>query len=356
MRRARFLAPWKDDPRGKAALYHCVSRVVERRKVFERAEKEQFVKFMRLYEEFCGVRVRSYCVMGNHFHILLEVPPRPADGMGDEELLARLGLIYSELKVAEVRGQIRMRREAGDEAGAEAFKQEKFLYRMWDLSEFMKVLKGRFTQWFNKRHGRKGTLWEERFKSVLVEDGATARVMSAYIDLNPIRAGLVDDPARYAWSSYGAAVAGDRRARAGLERTMTEYEEEVSFVAGTVEWRRISGIYRVILFEDGEERHAEVGSGGELRVVKVRPGVSKEAVERERKRGGRMGRFEMLRHRLRQATEGLVWGSKEFVNAMHEARREYFGPKRKDGARKIRGTSEDRIWTMRDLGTLDPEG
>src|SRR5210317_1938382 len=241
MRRARFLAPWKDDPRGKAAVYHCVSRVVDRRRVFGRAEKDQFVKFMRLYERFCGVFVRSYCVMDNHFHVLVEVPARPEETMGDEAFLEHLRLIYSDLKVEEVRLQLQMRREAGDDEGAERFKQEKYLYRMWDLSQFMKVLKQRFTQWFNKRHGRKGTLWEDRFKSVLVEDGYAARVMSAYIDLNPVRAGMVDDPARYRWSSYGAAVAKDRRARAGIERTMTEYEEAVCFVAGTVDWRRVSG-------------------------------------------------------------------------------------------------------------------
>ena len=369
MRQARFLAPWKDDPGGKPALYHCVSRVVERRKVLERAEKEQFVKYMRLYERFSRVRVRAYCVMGNHFHILVEVPARPAEVMGDAEFLEHLGLIYDERQVAEVAGELRMRREAGeeagaggwrrrggagDDAGAEAFKQEKYLYRLWDLSEFMKVLKGRFTQWFNKRHGRKGTLWEERFKSVLVEDGSTARVMSAYIDLNPVRAGLVGDPARYRWSSYGAAVAGERRARAGLERTMTEYEEEVSFVAGTVDWRRVAGMYRVMLFEDGEERYAVVGSGPEQRVEVVRAGVREAAVERERRRGGRMGRAELLRHRLRQAGDGLVWGSREFVDKVHAARRELFGANRRDGARRIRGTQADWVWTMRDLG--GPEG
>ena len=350
MRRARFLAPWKDDPRGKPAVYHCVSRVVGREKVFGRPEKEQFVRFLRLYEAFSRVRVRAYCVMDNHFHVLVEVPPRPEETMGDAEFLEHLGLIYSELKVAEVRQQLQMRRDAGDDAGAEQFKQEKFLYRLWDLSEFMKVLKGRFTQWFNKRHGRKGTLWEERFKSVLVEDGSTARVMSAYIDLNPVRAGLVDDPARYRWSSYGAAVAGDRRARAGIERTMTEFEEEVCFVAGRVDWRRVAGMYRVILVTDGEERYAVVGSGEEQELRVVRRGVSKDAVEREQARGGKMGRFEMLRHRLRQAVDGLVWGSEEFVNAMFEARRELFGPKRRDGARRVKGTSGDWIWTMRDLG------
>jgi REP element-mobilizing transposase RayT len=355
MRRARFLAPWKDDGRGREALYHCVSRVVDRRRVFGRAEKEQFVKFLRLYEGFCGVRVRSYCVMSNHFHVLVEVPPRPAEVLGDAEFLERLGMIYSELKVSEVRCQLAMRREAGDDAGAEAFKEEKYLYRLWDLSEFMKVLKQRFTQWFNKRHGRKGTLWEDRFKSVLVEDGYTARVMSAYIDLNPVRAGMVADPARYRWSSYGAAVAGDLRARAGIERTMTPYGEQVGSVAGRLGWRQVAGMYRVMLFEDGEDgedgeqRHA-AGGGTEQGEEIVRVGVSKEAMERERARGGRMGRAEMLRHRLRQAVDGMVWGSREFVDGVHGSCRELFGAKRRDGARRIRGTQGTGVWTMRDLG------
>ena len=68
-----------------------------------------------------------------------------------------------------------------------------------------------------------------------------------------------------------------------------------------------------------------------------------------------MGRAELLRCRLRQAVEGLVWGSREWVDAVFEARREMFGPKRRSGARKLRGTSEDRIWSMRDLGGKTPE-
>ena len=49
----------------------------------------------------------------------------------------------------------------------------------------------RFTQWFNGTHKRTGTLWEDRFKSVIVEDGIAAKTMAAYIDLNPMRAGMV---------------------------------------------------------------------------------------------------------------------------------------------------------------------
>ena len=60
----------------------------------------------------------------------------------------------------------------------------RYTYRMHDLSEFMKGVMQRFTQWFNGKHKRSGTLWERRFKSVVVEDGLAARTMAAYIDLN----------------------------------------------------------------------------------------------------------------------------------------------------------------------------
>ena len=85
----------------------------------------------------------------------------------------------------------------------------KYLKRMWDLSEFMKTLKQKFTGWFNRQSGRQGTLWERRFKSVLVEGswGCLLKV-AAYIDLNSVRAGMVDDPKDYRWSGYAQAVAG----------------------------------------------------------------------------------------------------------------------------------------------------
>ena len=131
------------------------------------------------------MRVLAFCVMSNHFYILLEVLQRPEEGLSERAFFARLSLLYSGLHVAEVRQQIQERKKARDWDGVEEV-MGRYLYRMWDLSQFMKTLKQRFTQWFNKRHGRSGTLWEERFKSVIVEDGYAARVIAAYIDLNPV--------------------------------------------------------------------------------------------------------------------------------------------------------------------------
>lgn len=86
---------------GEAALImHCtsriVSRIVGREFLLGDEEKEAFVNMMRMYEEFCGVKVLAYCVMSNHFHILLEIPPRSvSEGieLSDNEFLAKLGKI-----------------------------------------------------------------------------------------------------------------------------------------------------------------------------------------------------------------------------------------------------------------------
>ena len=101
MSRRRWLSSWKNSAE-KPAIYHCVSRVVDRRFVFGDVEREHFRMLMRMQENFSGCRVLSYCIMSNHFHILLEVPPMPEGGISDAELLKRLAAIYTEAFVEEV--------------------------------------------------------------------------------------------------------------------------------------------------------------------------------------------------------------------------------------------------------------
>ena len=128
----------------------------------------------------------------------------------------------------------------------------RFTYRMHDLGEFMKGLLQRFTERSNGRHKRTGTLWEQRFKSVIVESvivesGTAARPMAAYIDLNPVRAGMVEDPAEYRWSNYGEAVGGGakgngKKARTGLILVIQNPEARDQIdVAG---WKEASRRYR----------------------------------------------------------------------------------------------------------------
>src|SRR5512133_906802 len=162
MRRARWLAPWKDSTE-RPVIYHCITRVVERRLAFGPGEKEQLRTYLRMQEHFTGCRVLAYCLMCNHVHLLLEVPPMAAGGLTDEELLKRLGAIYGEAEVLEVAKELRAARQKVSAGLAPesvvAGIHERFTYRMHDLGEFMKALLQRFTRWFNLKHERTGTLW-----------------------------------------------------------------------------------------------------------------------------------------------------------------------------------------------------
>jgi putative transposase len=351
MKRARWLAPWKDSA-VKPAIYHCISRVVDRRFVFGDAERERFRMFMRMQENFSGCRVLAYCIMSNHFHLLLEVPRMPEGGMGDEELLKRLSALYPEALVAEVAGELAEARAAGHARRVEDI-HARFTYRMHNLSEFMKTLLQRFTRWFNRTHERSGTLWEERFKSVIVESGIAARTMAAYIDLNPVRAGMETDPADYRWSSYGEAVGGGpkgngKKAREGLVRACMSHEG-VGFEAE--KWRDVSRIYRRImgLALGRKSGRAEVGKGA------VRVPLSTAHAMKAKDHGTvlpDLGMAAMLRSRVRYFTDGAVIGSREFVNEAFASARERFGPKRRDGARPMRGSGRDAkglLWSARDL-------
>jgi hypothetical protein len=99
----------------KPAIYYCVSRVVGRRFVLGDEEREHFRMFMRMQENFTGCRVLTYCVMSNHFHLLLEVPPVPEGGVGDKLLLKRLAALCSEAFLTGVEAEPAGARKDGDE-------------------------------------------------------------------------------------------------------------------------------------------------------------------------------------------------------------------------------------------------
>ena len=359
MRRARWLAPWRNSA-DKPAIYHCISRVVERRLAFGPAEREKFRTFMRMQERFSGCVVLAYCVMSNHVHLLLEVPPPPAGGLTDAELLRRLGALYGSGGVTEVARELAEARAAGDETHAREI-HARFAYRLHDLGGFMKGLMQRFTQWFNRTHDRTGTLWEDRFKSVIVEDGAAARTVAAYIDLNPVRAGMAEDPAGYRWSSYGEAVGGGaggngKKARAGLVRAYHGRLDRRDPAGWDGE---VAAAYRRLLLGKAVEVTEEKpGKGGVPTRVVLRRGVKADrvaaglaAIADDGVSGGDP-LAAMLRHRVRYFTDGAVLGSRAFVDGVFARCRERFGPRRKSGARRMRGhaaAAGDLIWSMRDL-------
>jgi len=387
MRKARFISPQAES---SPALYHIHSRCVDRvfklsgvevspdgRQLISRSDggkaRDVFVRIMRDYAEFLGCRVNAFCVLSNHFHILLEVPPKKkgeAVMISDEVFLLKIKKMYSAEYFLDVQQMLERFREGKHDRAAEELKA-KYTRRMYDLSEFMKGVKQRFTQWYNREHQRAGTLWEGRFKSVLVEDGYAARVMSAYIDLNPIRAGMVARPEDYRWSSYGVAMQPKEDearalAREGLCRVMQldrEAEGRISPEKSAVLWdenvgegglEKFSGSewYRMMLFADGEETFTSI-PGRRIEKIQVRKGFKREEVEQVLAQGGKLSFGEALRCRVRYMTAGMVFGSREFVDGVFSESREYFGEKRKSGARPIQGVvwkdKSSKLYSMRAL-------
>lgn len=334
------------EPSG-VGYYHCVSRVVDKRLVFSGAEKEVFRSIMRKLETFCDVRVATYCLMGNHFHLLVEVPPKGSlPPLTPATLLERLALLYDRATVATVAEEL----ERADKSGNEVWKRSIFAryeHRRGDLSIFLKELKQRISIFMNDRLGRVGTLWEGRFRSTLIEGGEKALItVAAYIDLNPVRAGLVARPEDYRWSGYGEAMGGGRgsaRARQGLGSIQREGLENPG---SACPWKETMERYRCLLYTDGAEIAGDESAG-----APGRRGVTPEEAVRVVESGGRVSLPELLRCRVRYFSDGAVFGSSAFVEEtfvrLHELGR--LSPNRETGARRMRGGEWGDLRVLRDL-------
>ena len=308
--------------------YHCVSRVVGRSFFFEVHERDVFRKIMRQVEGFSGVRVLTWTILSNHFHVLLEVPPRPAVALTDDEILERCRCLYSAEQMVAVEWEFAEARRMGGQVLLRL--RARFLRRMWDLSEFMLTLKQKFTIWFNRKHNRVGTLWESRYRSVVVEGSWKALLsVAAYIDLNAVRAGLVDDPKDYRWCGYCEAVVGDPLARKGLAAALADVKPGAN-------WRDVGPRYRKILFGIGEENSA-------------RAGLSRAEVAKVWAAGGKLTLAQLLRCRLRYFSEGMAIGTAAFVEEIFHAKRGAFSASRETGARRMRGGDWEELRVARAL-------
>ena len=228
---------------------------------------------------------------------------------------------------------------------------------MFNLSEFVRCVKLRFTRWHNRRHGRRGTIWEERFGSVVVEEEERAlRTMAAYIDLNPVRAGMVEDPADYRWSGYAEAMAGKARSRRGLVRIIGQIAWPRATAAEAKPWgddsfpkqveMRALVFYRAILGGQGAAREREDGTV-------IRRGLSEKARDRLTTATERRVRAEVLVRRIAHFTRGVMFGSREFVDGWFEANRSAVKGRsqleRKRGSRSLGRPALRGLYSLRDL-------
>jgi REP element-mobilizing transposase RayT len=125
---------------------------------------------IRRYAALYLLEILGFCLMGNHFHILVRVFTE--DKFTDEDILKRYVDFY------------------GDERIFTEGLVPSLRLKLSSLSEFRREIKVGFARFYNRRHDRRGYFWGDRFKSVIVENGVTLINCLAYIDLNPLRAGL----------------------------------------------------------------------------------------------------------------------------------------------------------------------
>jgi REP element-mobilizing transposase RayT len=260
-------------------------------RIFTDPDKEILRIHIWQVADYCGLEVVTYSVLTNHFHVVLRVPKAAA--VSDRELLRRYSVLHRN-SVSWQRMRLSAIERMLDENGERAHRWRlRQLAMMGDISPYMQLLKQRFSIWFNKCHDRFGTLWAERFKSVLLDaDGPAVRACAAYVDLNAVRAGLAADPKEYRFCGYAEAMAGDSRARAG-----------VAMVCPGDDWEGTRAAYHQLLFPRTE---SPKGSDPARTAADVLKAV---------RAGGRISFGEMLRCRSRYLTDGAVLGSKAFVLA-----------------------------------------
>lgn len=200
------------------AVYHLMSRAVHREFLLNEEGKEALRGMMRSQAAFCGVEVLTYCLMSNHFHILVRVDPRQPEVLEDSELVGRVAALYGSQRVPSLgvdADDLAVLLKKGDSKADDL--RRRLRARMGDVSVFMKELKTRFSWWYNETFQTVGTFWAERFQSVLIEETSPAvALVAAYIDLNPVRAGITEEPADYRFCGFAEASGGGREARTGL--------------------------------------------------------------------------------------------------------------------------------------------
>ena len=155
-------------------VYHVISRTALDGYPLSDIGKDILLGLIKKFSSFYVVDVLGFALMGNHIHIAVRM--HSPDSVSDEVIRKRMETWYTDGRFITPNAIARHRT------------------MLTSLSHYMKSIKQSFTRYYNKTHHRKGFFWGDRFKSLIVEDGRTLINLLAYIDLNPVRAGLVQKP------------------------------------------------------------------------------------------------------------------------------------------------------------------
>ena len=279
-------------PEAEELIHHVTSRVAMDQALLNEEARDEFLRQLKVGAKFSGIRILAYVIMPNHFHLLLAVPVASVESLSEREFFSRVGPLLTKEALADLRAEWKTASQKERQA-----LQQPYLDRMHSLSEMMRNLVQRLTRFINRELGRRGTLWQGRYRSSLIEQGLATRAVAAYLHVNPVRAGLVESPADYQWSSFEKARKADRALAITASIISLKKRERVPAAA-------------VQALESA------------LADMKVRMNDDELALA------------EAVSETIRHFTDGLIVGSAEFIERIFEAHRNQFHPNRETGARR----------------------
>ena len=294
--------------------YHVMSRIAHREFFLGEDERTRLAGIVKRSTCFCALDLMAYSIMSNHFHLEVHVPePRP---MEEPELLWRFSAWKGNAAAQQLAEHWDELRRQNDTC-AIASEQNALIDKMFDLSKCMQLMKEWYSTDFNERTGQAGTLWEGIFKSVILEPGALAcGNVAAYIDLNAKRAGMCDDPSTYEWCSFYEACTAES---SGIAR------------------QHYMAIYGCDNWESAKSMHIDRMH----HLERIR-----RAKEHKYKSSGKMESSD--HYRMRAFTDGVILGSKAFINRIFGSNRSLFPASRQEGAKKVPGDIEG-LFTLREV-------
>jgi len=295
----------------ETAVYHVMSRTALDGFPLGDIEKDFMLDLIRRYSSLYFVEVLGFCLMGNHFHILVRMFPEHK--FTDEDIKKRYVTFYGDDK-AFADGWIPSLRE-----------------KLSNLSEFVREIKVVFTRNYNKSHNRRGYFWGDRFKSVIVENGETLINCLAYIDLNPLRAGIVERPEDYRWNSLGYHIQTNNMDDfLSLDFGLKEF--------GVMDTKERLRRYRRYVYEAGALDRPD------RNMAKV---IDSDIIENERQKNYKISRIDRFMYRTRYFSDSGIIGTKEFVSMKYQRFKDVFMSKREKVPKSIAGL--DGIYSLKRL-------
>ncbi len=295
----------------ETAVYHVMSRTALDGFPWGDIEKDFMLDLIRRYATLYFVEILGFCLMGNHFHILVRMFPEYK--FTDDDIKKRYVEFYGDERVF-ADGMIPSLR-----------------VKLSSLSEFMREIKVGFARFYNRQNNRRGYFWGDRFKSVIVENGETLINCLAYIDLNPLRAGLVQHPEQYRWNSLGYHIqTGNKDKFLSLDFGLEEF--------GVLDAKERQRGYRRYVYETGAVDRSE------KRVTGV---IDNSVLDKERNNDFKLKRVRRFRYRTRYFTDSGIIGTKEFVSLNYRRFKDIFMSKREKIPRAVAGL--DGVFSLKRL-------